>query len=115
MLAERLERHGGVAWLVNTGWVGGVKKGRRCPLKYTRAIVSAIHSGELATQSYATDEYFNLSYPTACPGVPPELLNPKTSWKVRERSPSPPPVVPLALATTTRPRHSPSASASPSS
>ena len=40
MLAERLERHSATAWLLNTGWVGGAK-GKRCPLKYTRAIVDA--------------------------------------------------------------------------
>ena len=89
MLAERMERHGTRAWLVNTGWTGGRRArpaaaaaaapaGRRsagarpfCPapptpapprfhpplrsygvgqrmsLRHTRAIVDAIHSGEL--------------------------------------------------------------------
>jgi len=79
MLAERLEQHDATAWLLNTGWIGGAK-GRRCPLKYTRAIVDAIHSGELAKAECATDAVFRLSYPTSCPNVPAEILSPASSW-----------------------------------
>ena len=49
-------------------------------LKYTRAILDAIHSGELAKAEYETYETFNLSVPTSCTGVPSELLNPAKSW-----------------------------------
>ena len=49
-------------------------------MKYTRAILDAIHSGELAKQEYETYETFNLSVPKTCPNVPDELLNPKKSW-----------------------------------
>ena len=49
-------------------------------LKYTRAILDAIHSGELAKAEYETYETFNLSVPTSCAGVPSELLNPAKSW-----------------------------------
>ena len=49
-------------------------------LKYTRAILDAIHSGELAKASYETYETFNLRVPTSCTGVPSELLNPAKSW-----------------------------------
>lgn len=49
-------------------------------LKYTRAILDAIHSGELAKAEFETYETFNLSVPTSCTGVPPELLNPAKSW-----------------------------------
>jgi len=79
MLAAKLEEHDATAWLLNTGWVGGAK-GKRCPLKYTRAIVDAIHSGDLGRADYAVDPVFRLSYPTSCPGVPPALLDPSTSW-----------------------------------
>ena len=80
MLAERLEQHEATAWLLNTGWVGGAK-GQRCPLKYTRAIVDAIHSGELAKAPCAQDAVFRLQYPTACPNVPSAILDPAASWK----------------------------------
>jgi len=79
MLAERLEQHDATAWLLNTGWVGGAK-GKRCPLKYTRAIVDAIHSGELQKVQTRVDPVFRLKYPQSCPGVPSELLDPSASW-----------------------------------
>jgi len=79
MLAERLQRHKATAWLLNTGWVGGAK-GKRCPLKYTRAIVDAIHSGELSKAEFKKDPVFRLAYPTTCPGVPDALLDPSSSW-----------------------------------
>lgn len=49
-------------------------------LKYTRAILDAIHSGELAKAEYETYDTFNLHIPTSCADVPNELLNPKKSW-----------------------------------
>jgi phosphoenolpyruvate carboxykinase (ATP) len=79
MLAERLSQHNATAWLLNTGWVGGAK-GKRCPLKYTRSIVDAIHSGELAKVDTQTDAVFGLPFPLSCPGVPSELLDPSSSW-----------------------------------
>ena len=49
MLAAKLEKHGGHAWLLNTGWVGGAYGiGERCPLKFTRQLVDAVHDGTLA-------------------------------------------------------------------
>ncbi|KAI9886096.1 MAG: hypothetical protein M1823_002114 [Watsoniomyces obsoletus] len=82
MLAEKVSQHQANAWLLNTGWVGaGVTKGgKRCSLKYTRAILDAIHSGELAKAEYETYATFNLHVPTAATGVPSELLNPQKSW-----------------------------------
>lgn len=49
-------------------------------LKYTRAILDAIHSGELAKVEYETYDTFNLAVPTSCPNVPAELLNPRNAW-----------------------------------
>ncbi|KAI3535921.1 phosphoenolpyruvate carboxykinase [Colletotrichum costaricense] len=82
MLADKIEHHNANAWLLNTGWVGAgaAQGGKRCPLKYTRAILDAIHSGELAKVEYETYEVFNLQVPKTCPSVPDELLNPKAAW-----------------------------------
>lgn len=82
MLAEKISLHKANAWLLNTGWVGAgaTTGGKRCPLKYTRAILDAIHSGELAKAEYEVYPVFNLHIPKSCPGVPSELLNPKVSW-----------------------------------
>nr|POE75487.1 phosphoenolpyruvate carboxykinase (atp) [Quercus suber] len=82
MLAEKISQHNANAWLLNTGWVGAgaTSGGKRCPLKYTRAILDAIHSGELAKVEYENYEVFNLQVPKTCPNVPDELLNPAKSW-----------------------------------
>jgi phosphoenolpyruvate carboxykinase (ATP) len=82
MLADKIEEHKTNAWLLNTGWVGAgaTTGGKRCPLKYTRAILDAIHSGELANVEYEEYGVFNLSVPKTCPNVPEDLLNPAKSW-----------------------------------
>ena len=50
MLAEKMRTHGSQAWLVNTGWTGGgYGTGSRIKLAYTRAIIDAIHAGDLDT------------------------------------------------------------------
>ncbi|KAI5295963.1 Protein kinase C-like 1 [Ascosphaera acerosa] len=82
MLAEKMKEHKANAWLLNTGWVGAgaTTGGKRCPLKYTRAILDAIHAGELAEAEYEVYPVFNLNVPKACPNVPEDLLNPVRSW-----------------------------------
>lgn len=86
MLADKIEHHQANAWLLNTGWVGAgaTQGGKRCPLKYTRAILDAIHSGDLAKAGYENYDTFNLQVPTSCPGVPAELLHPKKAWAAGE-------------------------------
>ena len=59
---------------------GAAQGGKRCPLKYTRAILDAVHSGELAKVEYENYDVFNLQVPKTCPGVPSELLNPAKAW-----------------------------------
>ncbi|TVR02570.1 MAG: phosphoenolpyruvate carboxykinase (ATP) [Deltaproteobacteria bacterium] len=82
MLAEKMRQHGSNAWLVNTGWVGGAHgTGERIKLKYTRAIIDAIHDGSLASAPTVTDEVFGLHIPTTCENVPDELLVPRSFWK----------------------------------
>jgi phosphoenolpyruvate carboxykinase (ATP) len=81
MLAERMHEHKADAWLVNTGWSGGpVGVGSRIKLAYTRAIIDAIHSGELARMPTVADPVFGLHMPTHCHGVPDVMLNPRHSW-----------------------------------
>ena len=83
MLSDKISHHKANAWLVNTGWVGRsvTKGGQRCPLKYTRAILNAIHDGTLAKAKYENLDVFNLSVPVSCPGVPAEILNPAKAWQ----------------------------------
>ncbi len=81
MLADKLRRHGATTWLVNTGWSGGAYgTGSRIKLKYTRAIIDAIHSGALASAPTVEDPVFGLQVPTACPEVPSDMLMPRNTW-----------------------------------
>eukprot|EP01086_Lenisia_limosa_P006051 TRINITY_DN242_c0_g1_i2.p1 TRINITY_DN242_c0_g1~~TRINITY_DN242_c0_g1_i2.p1 ORF type:complete len:529 (+),score=148.57 TRINITY_DN242_c0_g1_i2:62-1648(+) len=81
ILAEKMKEHKAQAWLINTGWTGGAYGvGNRMSLKYTRAIVDAIHSGELAKVGTTTMDVFGLQIPNACPNVPSEVLNPRDTW-----------------------------------
>ena len=81
LLAAKIARTGAQAWLVNTGWSGGgYGTGKRMSLKYTRAILDAIHDGSLVKAPTYTDPVFGFAVPTACNNVPAEILNPKNTW-----------------------------------
>ena len=81
LLAKRIAEHDANVWLVNTGWTGGpFGVGSRIRLPWTRAIVDAIHSGELADAETTTDPIFGLAVPLTCSGVPQTLLDPKGTW-----------------------------------
>ena len=81
LLASKLKQHHAQTWLVNTGWSGGpYGVGHRMKLKFTRAIVDAIHSGSLHGVATATDPVFGFEVPTSCPEVPSELLAPRNTW-----------------------------------
>ena len=49
-------------------------------IAYTRAMIRAALSGALDAASYQKDPVFNLDIPQLCPGVPPEVLNPRSTW-----------------------------------
>ncbi|KAJ3101382.1 Protein kinase C-like 1 [Phlyctochytrium bullatum] len=84
MLAEKMAEHKASAWLINTGWCGGAYgTGNRISLKYSRAIIDAIHAGELESDDESLfDVYpvFNLRIPKRITGVPAEVLDPRKSW-----------------------------------
>ena len=84
MLRDKVEAHGADVWLVNTGYhSGGYGVGKRIKLTHTRAIIDAIHSGELASQlagGCGTLPLFRLAIPRTCPGVPDARLDPRTGW-----------------------------------
>lgn len=81
MLGELMENHQANCWLVNTGWSGGgYGVGSRMKIAYTRAMVNAALSGALNEVAFVTDPVFGLSYPTRCPDVPDEVLDPKQTW-----------------------------------
>eukprot|EP00899_Mesostigma_viride_P000594 jgi/Mesvir1/10535/Mv21771-RA.2 len=82
LLSQKVLRNSVPVWLVNTGWTGGAYgTGHRMSLKHTRAIIDAIHAGHLKDVPTTTDAVFGLQMPTSCPGVPSEILNPRSAWK----------------------------------
>eukprot|EP00850_Spirogloea_muscicola_P020897 SM000230S07333 [mRNA] locus=s230:24775:28568:+ [translate_table: standard] len=86
MLAEKMQRHGATAWLVNTGWYGGsYGVGSRMKLPHTRKIIDAIHNGSLLKAKYTTTPIFNLNVPSEVDGVPSEVLRPENMWTDKSR------------------------------
>ena len=82
LLAEKIQNHGSRVWLVNTGWTGGpFGVGERMKLSYTRAMLMAAFQCDLDGVEYREDPVFGLSVPTSCPGVPPNLLMPRSTWQ----------------------------------
>ena len=80
-LGERIAKHGSKVWLVNTGWTGGPHGvGSRMKIAYTRAMITAALSGQLDAVQYQRHPVFNLDVPASCPGVPPEVLDPRGTW-----------------------------------
>src|SRR5687767_6784605 len=81
MLGRLLKEHDSKVWLVNTGWSGGAYgTGKRMKLSYTRAMIDAALSGSLDNTPLRTDPVFGLAVPTAIPGVPVEVLDPRGTW-----------------------------------
>ena len=81
MLGKKIRDHNAHCWLVNTGWVGGAfGTGSRMSLPHTRALVNAAIAGELDNVPTAAHPVFGVQMPTRCPGVPSELLDPRSQW-----------------------------------
>ena len=72
-------------WLINTGWTGGpYGTGSRMKLKYTRAMIDAIHNKDFDEVSFTEDPEFGFQIPESCPNVPAEVLVPKNTWEDKE-------------------------------
>ncbi|MFG0284353.1 MAG: phosphoenolpyruvate carboxykinase (ATP) [Phycisphaerales bacterium JB039] len=84
MLAERIRKYDADVWLLNTGWTGGpYGTGRRFKLQYTRAFVTAILDGSLASATFKPDDIFGLPIPHSVAHVPNDVLHPRNTWKDR--------------------------------
>lgn len=85
LLGEKIDKHNVNVWLVNTGWTGGpYGVGSRMKLAYTRAMVNAALDGDLDNIATETDPIFGLAVPVSCPGVPGDVLNPRSTWADKE-------------------------------
>ncbi len=76
-LVKKMEKSGAKAYLVNTGWNG---TGKRISIKDTRGIIDAILDGSILKAETKTIPYFNLSVPTALPGVDSGILDPRDTY-----------------------------------
>jgi phosphoenolpyruvate carboxykinase (ATP) len=86
LLAEKMQRHRVDVWLVNTGWSGGSYGiGKRMKLSLTRAIIDAIHSGQLSSARTVSDPVFGFAVVDECPEVPREVLIPRNSWPEKDK------------------------------
>jgi phosphoenolpyruvate carboxykinase (ATP) len=85
MLGEKLRKHKVNVWLVNTGWTGGAYgTGTRMKLNYTRATIRAAIAGQLKNIPYDKHPVFGMEIPTACAGVPSEILYTRDTWKDKD-------------------------------
>jgi len=85
MLGDKIRNHNTVVYLINTGWSGGpYGVGKRVSIKHSRAMVTAALTGALDIVKYRHDDLFNLDVPTECPGVPSDVLDPKSTWQEQD-------------------------------
>ncbi len=81
LLGSLIAKHNVSTWLVNTGWTGGPYGiGKRFNIAFSRAAVAAAVDGTIEDAEYRTDPVFGFEVPTECPGIPSEVLDPKSTW-----------------------------------
>ena len=89
LLSNKIESSKVNVWLVNTGWIGGgYGEGKRIKLEYTRAMIKAALEGNLGKYSY--EDYhihsvFGVAQPRHCPGIPTQILSPRSTWNNDEK------------------------------
>ncbi len=83
LLAEKMSQHKTRCVLLNTGWGGGpYGTGKRISIAHTRALLNAALRGDLDADKvdYDIHPILHLKMPKTCPGVPAEILNPRSTW-----------------------------------
>jgi phosphoenolpyruvate carboxykinase (ATP) len=82
MLGQKMDENPGInVWLINTGWTGGsYGTGHRMRLGHTRAMITAALSGVLQEVHFKLHPIFGVAVPSAVPGVPTEILDPRNTW-----------------------------------
>ena len=53
-------------------------------IKYTRALLNAALDGSLSKGRFEEDPVFGVQVPTACKGVPADILKPRNTWGDKE-------------------------------
>lgn len=82
MLGSKMQEHQVNVWMINTGWTGGAYgTGQRMKLSYTRAMITAALEGKLSKVDFKPHPVFGMDIPVECPGVPAEILDPRSTWE----------------------------------
>jgi phosphoenolpyruvate carboxykinase (ATP) len=82
LLQKKLETHGTHVYLVNSGWAGGAYgEGARMSIKTTRTCIDAILDGSIQHTEFKKHPVFGFDVPVALDGVPPEILDIRSTWK----------------------------------
>lgn len=84
LLARKATETGASVWLLNTGWIGGYRNGRRFPLPLTRRLLEMIQSGEMAESKFTRHPIFGFEVPQTVKGIEPELLQMPQGPQVEE-------------------------------
>ena len=83
LLGELMHTHGTAVWLVNTGWLGPNRPGRkRVDILVSKAIINAVRDGQvdMSPENFVWDERFKLRVPKRVEGVDSALLDPRNAW-----------------------------------
>ncbi len=82
LFAQKIERHGTVSYLINTGWTGGsYGTGERISLKETRRIIDSLLDGSINNSVFEKDQVFGVDVPKQLTGVDSSILIPRNTWK----------------------------------
>lgn len=86
LLGEKIDAHDSSVYLVNTGITGGPYGGggKRMSIKSTRSCIDAILDGSIKDAEFTNMKHFNIAVPKELPGVPTELLNPRSAWEDKD-------------------------------
>ena len=83
LLQSKLKASGAQVYLMNTGWHAGAygsTTGKRYPLKFTRAILDAVHTDEVNQCEWVKMPAFNFEVPKSLAGFDLSQLDPESSW-----------------------------------
>ena len=82
LLQNKLKTHNANAFLVNTGWTGGIYGvGERMSIEQTRSCIDSILNGSIHEKDTIIDPIFGFRVPKILDNVPANVCNPRESWE----------------------------------
>lgn len=82
LLQKKIDKHGTMTYLVNSGWSGGpYGVGSRMSINTTRTCIDAILDGSINNCEFRKDPVFGFEVPVSLPGIQDDhILDPKSTW-----------------------------------